>query len=151
MRKKREISKENKRRRSFSFGFSKLARAKNNALRNVRGNFEFLFLRHSGDEDDRIVRWSRHVFVFVPSSLFCKVQKRVYVWNRRKDWKDEESFLAIFFFFKSCQLLSSYIAHIAVDKMNEWVRQLTSRPQYHDDEILVVISSISIKTQICIL
>ena len=32
--------------------------------------------------------------------------------------KDEESFLA-FFFFKSCQLLSSYIAHIAVDKMNE--------------------------------
>ena len=111
MRKKREISKENE---EIFLGFSKLARAKNNALRNVRGNFEFLFLRHGGDEDDRIVRWSRHVFVFVPSSLFCKVQKRVYLWNEEKIEKTRSRFWQLIF----CLVSYSSYRTYSGDKMN---------------------------------
>ena len=51
----------------------------------------------------------RLYFVKCKSVFMCGTEEKIEK-TRSRFWQ---------FFFKSCQLLSSYIAHIAVDKMNE--------------------------------
>lgn len=60
------------------------------------------------------------MFLFLCRRLYFVKCKSVFMCGtEEKIEKMRSRFFGSSFFFKSCQLLSSYIAHIAVDKMNE--------------------------------
>lgn len=59
------------------------------------------------------------MFLFLCRRLYFVKCKSVFMCGTEEKIEKTRSRFWQFFFFKSCQLLSSYIAHIAVDKMND--------------------------------
>lgn len=59
------------------------------------------------------------MFLFLCRRLYFVKCKSVFMCGTEEKIEKTRSRFWQFFFLKSCQLLSSYIAHIAVDKMND--------------------------------